>query len=311
MAFVVRAGVLGRPEHLTCHSPQDRYLVGRGRRAAEEPPQAPHHRFDGVLLQKADREQGLREEFPAGADVFLANNVLAHVADLNGFVAGISHLLNDAGTAVIEAPYLVDLVNHCEFDTVYHQHLCYFSVTALDSLLSRHGLFLNDVENTWVHGGSLRLHIEKVEARRQSVDRLLAEERKLGLSSPDYYRPFADRSAALAARLKALLSELKLGGKTIVGYGAAAKATTLLSFAGIDGSLLDFVADRNARKHGWFMGGNHIPIVPPERITDVQPDYVVILAWNFAKEIMNDLQDYRRRGGRFIVPVPDVEVVEP
>jgi SAM-dependent methyltransferase len=244
------------------------------------------------------------------ADVFLANNVLAHVADLNGFTAGVARLLKDDGVAVIEAPYLLELIEHCEFDTIYHQHLCYFSVTALANLFRRHGLSLNEVKLTTIHGGSLRLFIEKKENVGESVTQLLDREKELGVDSLAYYETFAARVEKLKTDLIAVLEKFKAEGKRIAGYGAAAKGCTLLSYCGVDSKYLDYIVDLNPVKQGQYFTGTQLKIEPPAKVLEDQPDAVMIIAWNFAQEIMKQQQAYRDQGGIFVIPVPEVRVAE-
>lgn len=243
------------------------------------------------------------------ADVIHGNNVLAHVADTNGFIEGIALLLKQDGEAVIECPYLGDLIEHCEFDTIYHQHLCYFSVKALQHLLARHGLFLNRVLRTPIHGGSLRLFIGKQDEPDESVKHILASEEAAGMHQSAYYKQFADRVNALGKSLNELLDDLLRQGKTIAGYGAAAKACTMMSHFGIGKDQLQVVVDRNEFKHGRMMPGNHLPIEPVSWIVEHKPDYLLLLSWNFAEEIIKQQHEYRYNGGKFILPVPELKVI--
>lgn len=254
-------------------------------------------------LARELRESGRRPS------VIHANNVLAHVPDQNAFVEGIAELLAPGGVAVIECPHALELIRKCEFDTIYHQHACYFSVTSLVPLFERAGLHLNDVLPLEIHGGSLRLYVGHEPGRSDAVDELLAREAAEKLDTPEGYRNFGQRVSELRDRLRSLLHELHGGGASIAAYGAAAKGATLINYVGIGPDLVDFVADRNTHKHGRYMPGQHLPIRPVEALLAEQPNYTLLLAWNFADEILEQQAEYRRRGGRFIVPVPEPVVV--
>jgi hypothetical protein len=260
--------------------------------------------FDTGVAESVAREVGR-------ADVFHAHNVLAHVADLNGFVRGISLLLAEDGVAVIEVPYVKDMLDECEFDTIYHEHLCYFSVTALSALFERHDLVLADVERIPIHGGSLRLAVEHAGRTRplSAVRSLLEEEASWGVRELAGYAEFARRVHELKSSLTTLLRGLKRDGHRIAAYGAAAKGSTLLNVFGIGSETLDYVVDRSTAKQGRFMPGVHLPIQPPEKLLDDMPDHVLLLAWNLADEVISQQAEYRSRGGRFIVPLPEPVVI--
>jgi SAM-dependent methyltransferase len=253
--------------------------------------------FDEALAAR------LQAEGRQAALVF-ANNVLAHVADTAGFVRGIGRVLAPGGTAIIEVPYLRDLIDHVEFDTIYHEHLCYFSVGALAELFRRQGPHLNDVERIPIHGGSLRLFVQHEAAPSARLAALLAEERAAGLDRPETFRAFAARVDAVGQALRDLLDGLRDQGKRIAAYGAAAKGTILLNHFGIGPETLLWVADRNPHKHGLYMPGVKLPIVGPERIVADAPDCLLILPWNHREEIMRQEAEFARRGGRFIIPLP-------
>jgi SAM-dependent methyltransferase len=238
------------------------------------------------------------------ADVLLANNVLAHVPDPNDFVAGMSIILREDGIAEVEAPYMKDLIDDLEFDTIYHEHLSYFSVTAAKSLFERHGLSLNRLRHFPIHGGTFRFTLGRYVDVSEAVRALLIEDRAAGLTGFDYFRDFGRRVTRLQKQLKGLLLEFKSAGKRIAAYGAAAKGTILLNSCEMGPELIDFVADRSPYKQGMFMPGVKIEISPPERIMQEMPDYVLLLAWNVKDEIVKQEAEYLERGGRFIVPIP-------
>lgn len=243
------------------------------------------------------------------ADLVYAANVLAHVPDPGDFLTGVAHLLAPGGRAVFEVGYLGDLVGGLAFDTIYHQHLCYFSLTSLEALLIRHGLRILDVERLTTQGGSLRVHAGSDGTPSDAVAALRAEERRCGLVGGPALARFAVAVRTLRDRLNALLATLIADGASIAAYGAAAKATTLLAYCGIDDRTIAFVADLNPHKWGRRLGGSRLPIVPPGRLVEAMPSHVLLLAWNFADEIMAQQAEYRRRGGRFIVPLPAPRVI--
>ena len=244
------------------------------------------------------------------ADIFHAHNVLAHVPDINGVLQGIAMVLKADGVAVIETPYIRDLVDHLEFDTIYHEHLYYYSLTSLQRVLVRNGLEAVAVDRIPLHGGSLRVVAGHAGATAHpGVARLLAEEEALGLGSLDYFRGFADRVGVTRGAVSHVLRKLKAQGRRIAAYGAAAKGTVLLNACGIGTETIDFVVDRNVHKQGRYMPGVHLPILDPENLLRSMPDDVILLTWNFAGEILEQQSVYRARGGRFLIPIPSPRFV--
>lgn len=246
------------------------------------------------------------------ADLVVANNVMAHVPDLNDFVAGLRHVLKPAGVATIEVPHLLRLIEQNQFDTIYHEHFSYFSFTTARRVLQRHGLAVHDVERLPTHGGSLRIHASRTEKQRTVTARvgaLLDEERRMGLDMPDIYASFSAKVERTKRALLAFLIEVKNAGKSVAGYGAPAKGTTLLNYCGIRTDLLEYTVDRSPHKQGLLMPGTHVPVFSPARIAETRPDYLLVLPWNLKDEILRQMAGIREWGGRFVVPIPEVTVL--
>ena len=259
--------------------------------------------FGAELAERLADERGR-------ADLVVANNVLAHVPDVNDFVAGIGLLLAPRGVATIEVPHLVRLIEELQFDTIYHEHYSYFSFHALVRLFEAHDLEVFDVEELPSHGGSLRVFVRHSEGVPEpAVEKLLERERAGGYDGLDGYRGFGERVAETKWRLLELLIDLRQQGKRVAGYGAPGKGNTLLNYCGIRTDLLEYTVDRNPGKHGKFLPGTHIPIHPPERLAETRPDYVLILPWNLKREIAAQLAYVRDWGARLVVPIPRPEVL--
>ncbi|HEU5002991.1 MAG TPA: class I SAM-dependent methyltransferase [Actinomycetota bacterium] len=244
------------------------------------------------------------------ADVLHANNVMAHVPDINGIMSGIARVLKPTGVAVIETPYVRDLVERLEFDTIYHEHLFYYSLTSLERVARRNGLSVVGVERLPIHGGSLRVFASPSPAEAgPAVDAMLEEEARLGMGTVGYFRGFAARVDMVCRSLVALVGSLKAEGRRLAAYGAAAKGSTLLNACGLGTETFEYVADRSTHKQGRYMPGVHLPIVSAERLLADGPDDVLLCTWNFADEILAQQAEFRARGGRFIIPVPEPRVV--
>jgi SAM-dependent methyltransferase len=245
-------------------------------------------------------------------ELIVGNNVLAQVADINGFVAGMKTLLKPGGVITMEFPHLLRLMDENQFDTIYHEHFSYFSLMSTERIFAAHGLTLFDVEELWTHGGSLRIYARHQEDEARPVGprvgALLAREKAVGLDRPDRYTAFAEQVRETKRRLLEFLIGAKRQGRSIVGYGAPGKGNTLLNYCGIRTDFLDYTVDRNPYKHGRFTPGTHIPIHPPEKILETRPDYVLILPWNLKDEIMEQMGAVQTWGGQFVVPIPDVKV---
>ncbi len=261
--------------------------------------------FNAVLAVQIREEKG-------AAAVVTANNVFAHIDDLAGVVAGVRALLDEGGVFVFEVSYLADVLEKTLFDTIYHEHLSYHAVAPLVSFFSHHGMELIAAERVDTHGGSLRGVAQLASGAREvaeSVAACLELEERLGLGRAEAFHDFAERIDALKISLRDLLLGLKAEGQSIAGYGAPAKATTLMYHFGLGPDIIDFIVDDSSLKQGLYLPGLHVPVLPSEAITERGPDYLLILAWNFAQPIMASNSAFHEAEGRFIIPVPELEVI--
>ncbi|MEW6188194.1 MAG: class I SAM-dependent methyltransferase [Thermodesulfobacteriota bacterium] len=255
---------------------------------------------------------GLSEEGKR-ADLIVGNNVLAHVPDLNDFCQGMKIILKENGIITMEFPHLMRLMEENQFDTIYHEHFSYFSFTTVEKVFAKHELILFDVEELATHGGSLRIYARHSEDHSKPigvrVGELKERERRAGFDRIDMYSSFGERVKKTKRAILTFLIKAKEEGKTLVGYGAPAKGNTLLNYCGIRTDFIDYTVDRSPHKQGQYLPGTHIPIYPPEKIKETKPDYVVILPWNLKEEIMEQMAHIREWGGRFVVLIPEVEVL--
>lgn len=246
------------------------------------------------------------------ADLLTGNNVLAHIPNLNDFVAGMKLILKPNGVLTMEFPHLLKLIEQHQLDTIYHEHCSYFSFLTVSQIFASHGLHLFDVEKLWTHGGSLRIYAKHIEAGvtvSDRVNQLIAEETQVGLNRIETYLDFGKKAQMVKHKLLRFLIDAKERGQSVVGYGAAAKGNTLLNFCGVRNDFIDYVVDRSPHKQNLFLPGTHIPIYHPDKICETKPDYVLIFPWNFKEEIIQQQAHIREWGGKFVVPIPQVEVI--
>ena len=248
-------------------------------------------------------------------DLIIGNNVLAHVPDINNFVAGLKASLSPHGTVTMEFPHLMELIGLTQFDTIYHEHYSYLLLTTVESIFKKHGLRVYDVEKVFTHGGSLRIYAchtdDTSHPTLPSVELITSEERSHGLFEGQTYLDFQRRINTIRSRFLQFLIEQRMAGKRIVAYGAAAKGNTLLNYCGIKGTeFIEYVADASPFKQGFYLPGSRIPIVEPQKIFLDKPDFIIIFPWNIKNEIMKQLEGIREWGGKFIIPIPELEVID-
>jgi len=245
------------------------------------------------------------------ADVILARHVFAHVPDIHDFIRGLKLLLKNTGVVAIEAPYLVDFIGKVEFDTIYHEHLSYLSVRTIAKVFEKYDMEVFDLEHFDIHGGSLIFFIGNKDVHNVSpkVEQYISIEKQKQFDSIDTYYRFADKVSLVKNELLQVLNDLKSQGKTIVGYGAAAKGNTLLNYCGISTDLIDYIVDKSPHKQNLYTPGTHIPVLNTDKLLEELPDYTLLLAWNFADEILEQQKLYREKGGKFIIPIPHIQIV--
>jgi len=245
------------------------------------------------------------------ASIVCITNVFAHIHDLDGFMEAVNTLLNANGVLVIEAPHFLQLLNHLEYDTIYHEHLLYISVRPLNHLFNRYGFEVFDVEEVPIHGGTIRIYVSRAGVNKptNAVARIISDEEQGGAFDLERLTRFSDEVMAHREKLVNLLRTLKSEGRTLAGVSAPAKGMTLLNFCGIGTDLLDFITEKSKLKIGRYTPGAHIPVLPDPVLLSQRPDYVLLLAWNFADEIIANLSEYRKKGGKFIIPIPEPKII--
>ncbi len=263
--------------------------------------------FFGIALAKELKNKGRR------ADLLIGNNVLAHVPDILDFVHGIKILLNDHGVVTMEFPSLIELIENNQFDTIYHEHFSYLSLHSAKTIFNKCGLEIFDVEKLPTHGGSLRIYAKHIENTFIAIEKSVADQESIenarGIDTIRYYEGFQQKALKVKLALVELLLQLKKDGKSVVAYGAAAKGNTLLNYCGIKNDLVEFAVDANPAKQNKYMPASHIPIYDEDRLKEKKPDYVLILPWNLKNEIIGQLSYIRSWGGKFIIPIPELEIL--